>query len=282
MTKSSLPPEIDSRFRSGLLLTAGIFVVTFFLIGMTVAAVLHSAPPKVFESDATVLIERRARPAQPLPNKFSLRHDQLIGEDNILTKALIKYDLDELKTLRDLPSNDQINYIQSNLRVQRSEEDANVYRLRYRSSDARDAQTILATLVNVYEKHLIPKYNNYDRSDTRELLLKMKKRFAKELAAQIEKVEQVEKRIAAGQTRKDDPATLKELQEDVEKLQEKLSIASSQYTQQVSLQKKKVPQRTLSPASKGVSIDPPLYSVVWRRLWGVASLVAVLIRRNRS
>ena len=137
----SPPQEVDSRFRFGWLLAAGFIVAILLLIGVAVSAVLHSAIPKFFESHAVVLIEPRSPLPEPdnsfRPDDVMIRHDQLICEDNIVTKALIKYDLNGLATLQDLPSEDQILHIQNNLEVQPSEETDHLYHLRYRSSRLR-------------------------------------------------------------------------------------------------------------------------------------------------
>ena len=150
MNKPSLQPEVDSRLSIGSLLAAGLIVAALFCVGLAIAAIWYSATPKIFESSATVLIEPRSRPPARIggvSGSFDYRHDQLIGEDNIITKALIKYDLNELGSLRDLTPVEQIQHIQNNLEIQPSEETNDLYHLRFRSGNARDAQTVLATLM---------------------------------------------------------------------------------------------------------------------------------------
>ena len=212
----------------------------------------------------------------------------MIGEDNILNKALIKYDLNELATLRDLPSDEQISHIQSNLEIQPSEETDTVYQLRFRSRAARDAQTVLATLVSTYERHLDEKYRS-PSPDVLELLLKMKERFAKELADGIEKVEQLEKQIAAGKTRKDDRAKLKEFQENVERIQSKLDVASGFESQQEQEQEQVRGFKfvTLSPVSKGELVYPllPVFLLVGGCVGAfiglITAVLAISVVRNR-
>ena len=218
MTQSYPPQKVEARSGFGLLFVAGLIVAAFLLIGLALSAFFYSVTPKVFESSATVLIEQRSPPRifKSTPNKkarFMVRHDQLIGEDNIVTKGLKKYDLEKLTTLRDLPTNDQIIYIQSNFEARQSDENLDMYELSFRSRNARDAQTILATLVSTYEKHLEEKYGPV-RSDTRELLLKMEQSFANDVASFNEKIEQVETRIALGQNGDELRPTLKKLQEE--------------------------------------------------------------------
>ena len=271
MNKPSLQPEVDSRVSFGSLIAAGLIVAALFCVGLAVSAAWYYVTPKVFESSATVLIEPR-RPA-PTLNKggdsgsFDYRHDQLIGEDNIIMKALIKYNLNELSTLHDLSAEDQIRHIQSNFLVLQTGQNEGVYELRYMSRDPRDAQTVLATLASTYEKHLGEKYRSVS-PETHELLLKLKKRFDDELAAKTDKIEQLEKQIAAGQTDEDIKATLVELQEErelmIRKRDEADSFVSGEMSAEEMLKEKLETQargfnfETLSPASKGYLVYPRL------------------------
>ena len=259
MTKPLPPHNDESRFSFRSLLAAGIIVATFFFIGLALSAVLYSVTPKVFQSSAIVLIESRDPPTASSATNFRYRHDQLICEDNIVTKAL-KAGLDQLPTLNELPMNIQINSIQSNFEVQ-SENSDGLYRLCFRSPDARDAETILATLIDTYDKHLTEKYRDFGQ-DTRELLLKLKEKFADDLAAQIKNIEQVESQIAAGQIREDSQPTLKELRKKVKLSQDKLGIAESQLEEQASSPRTNLHKgfkfTVLSPPSTGALIWPLL------------------------
>lgn len=266
MTKLSPPHEDDARFRLGSLAAVVLAIATFFFIGVVVAAVWHSVAPKVFESSATVLIEYRVKilNTAKLPSdefeKFIHPHDQFIGEDNIVVDALEKYGLAELTTLRDLSRDNQINHIQLNLAIQRSQKNLYLYHLRFRSRDARDAQTVLATIVKTYEKQLAEQYPDphQARQETLELLHKMKNRLANDLETQIAEVEQIEKQIAAGQTL---GKRLEQLKEKVELTRKKLDEASSQCQEQdASLVggHQGFNFVSLSPASDGFSVLPPL------------------------
>ena len=264
MTKLSPPHEDDARFRLGSLAAVVLVVVTFSFIGAASSAVWHSVAPKVFESSATVLIEPRVKilNTAKLPidefEKFIHRHDQLIGEDNIVVDALEKYGLAELTTLRDLSRDNQINHIQLNLAIQRSQKNLYLYHLRFRSRDARDAQTVLATIVKTYEKQLAEQYPD-PRQEILELLHKRKNRLANDLETQIAEVEQIEKQIAAGQTL---GKRLEQLKEKVELTRKKLDQASRQCQEQyTSLGWGGHPGFnfvSLSPASDGFSVLPPL------------------------
>ena len=250
-----LPPsqEVDSRFRYDWLLAAGLIVAIFLLIGLAVSAVLHSATPKFFESHAVVLIERRS----PAPET-----DDVFRIDDFITEVLVTYDLNELATLRDLPVEDQILHIQNNFEVQRSEETNDLYHLRFRSRDAIETQTFLATLVSTYEKHLIERYC-CPTPDVAELLRRLKKKYADELVAKIEKVEEVERQITAGQNGEDNQAKLKEHQKELELFQEKLDIASRPIGSEGKVPGEEEPEgfnfTIRSPASKGVLTTTPLY-----------------------
>ena len=169
-------------------------------------------------------------------------------------KALVKYDLKDLPTLRDLPQNDQVYSIQSNFDAYQPEE-TDLYELRFRSPNPRDAQTVLATVASTYEKHLTEKYRSAG-TDTRELLLKMESRFADDLLAKTEKVEELEKQIAAGQTGEENQAELKELQQRLKVIQSKLDTASQYLLETPQEKPMGFKFQTLSPASRGVAITP--------------------------
>ena len=98
------------------------------LAGLVVGGIYDSQAEKIYESKATVTIQPRERITYNIDGKddpygdsrsYDYRHDQLIGEDNILTKCLIKYNLKDLETLRDFPPTDQIKEIQENLTILR-------------------------------------------------------------------------------------------------------------------------------------------------------------------
>ena len=117
-----------------------------------------------------------------------------------------------------------------------------------------------STIVKTYEKQLAEQYPDphQARQETLELLHKMKNRLANDLETQIAEVEQIEKQIAAGQTL---GKRLEQLKEKVELTRKKLDEASRRCQEQVA----SGPRRhsgfnfvSLSPASDGVSVLPPL------------------------
>ena len=157
------------------------------LTGLFVGGIYNSQCQKVYESKATVTISPKQKQIFKMGNgedyddaaNFDFRHDQLIGEDNILTQCLIKYDLKGLETLRDKSPTDQIKSIQDDLVVSQNRDESTKYELNFQSLNPRDAQTVLATVVSTYEKHLNEKYRRVT-SDTMELLKKMSSRFQNE------------------------------------------------------------------------------------------------------
>ena len=277
MTKPSSPPEVKTPSWFDSLLIAGVIVATFIFIGLVVSTVWYSVTPKIYESSATVLIEPPSPPTPPTnlsPFDFTYRHEELIAEDNNITKALIKYDLQELPTLRDLSPDDQIRHIQSNLEAQGARQTDDVYHVRFRSHNAKVAQTVLATLLSAYEKHLDARYDS--PHSTHELLLKMKARFVKDLFEQTEKVKEVEKQMAAGQIDEDTQALLKKLQKELDLSQRKVDEASKQYAE---LPEEKEPEvfnfETLSPAERGVVVKP--LSVFLLAGGGIGALIGFMV-----
>ena len=128
MTQSYPPQKVEARSSFGSLFVAGLIVAAFLLIGLALSAVWYANTPTIYESSMTLLIESRSP-----KHDYICRHEQLIGEGNMVTRALIKHDLDKIPTLRDLPPNDQISYIQMNFNADRTDENGDVYRLRFQS-----------------------------------------------------------------------------------------------------------------------------------------------------
>ena len=113
------PDEVDRgsgkvRRRKMWPLLLIIFSFLGLLAGLLAGGIYFSQCPKVYKSEATITICPREKVAWELggndqnENPFSIRHDQFIGQDNILSKCLIKYCLQDLETLRDFPTTEQI------------------------------------------------------------------------------------------------------------------------------------------------------------------------------
>ena len=175
-----------------------IFGFLGLLAGLLVGGIYFTKCTKVYQSQATITMMPGGGPfrlgsSEDGDGDFDLYHDQLISEDAILAECLIKYDLKDLPTLRDLSAVKQIEEIQKNLVVVQNWDEPTKYDLEYFSTDPRDAQTVLATIISTYEKHLEDKYSRVT-SDTMELLEKMRDRFCKE-------VEQIDKQLQMARNR---------------------------------------------------------------------------------
>ena len=202
------PEEVGFDFW-GVLRRRKWLVFLGMLAGLVVGGIYNSQAQKIYESKATVTIQPREKIIFKMGStdqyensqSFDVRHDQLISEDNILSKCLIKYGLQDLETLRDLSATDQILEIQENLIVIQNRDEYSKYELEYRSVNPRDAQTVLATIVSTYEKHLDEKYRDIT-AGTMELLKKMSDKFHREVKL-VEKElkvarDEVEKHAIAG------------------------------------------------------------------------------------
>ena len=155
--------DVRRRKNWPLLLIFGFFGL---LAGPLVGEIYFTICP-VYQSQATISIvmeSKRNSWSLSHPSRldseigYDFRHDQLIGEDTILTECLTKHGLKDLETLRDLSGVKQIEEIQKNLVVVQNREEPRKYDLEYFSTDPRDAQTVLATIISTYEKHLEDEY----------------------------------------------------------------------------------------------------------------------------
>ena len=191
------PPEAEEAGFDfwGVLRRRKWLVFLGLLAGLAIGGIYNSQCQKVYESRATVTIQPKEKMTYRVDNQnyyddvgnFDFRHDQLIAEDNILSQCLIKYDLKGLPTLRDLSPTDQISAIQEDLVVEQNRDEPTKYELEYTSLNPRDAQTVLATVVSTYEKHLNKKYRQVT-TDTMELLKKMSDTFRREVKGADEKL----------------------------------------------------------------------------------------------
>ena len=155
--------DVRRRKNWPLLLIFGFFGL---LAGPLVGEIYFTICP-VYQSQATISIvmeSKRNSWSLSHPSRldseigYDFRHDQLIGEDTILTECLTKHGLKDLETLRDLSGVKQIEEIQKNLVVVQNREEPRKYDLEYFSTDPRDAQYVLAAIISTYEKHLEDEY----------------------------------------------------------------------------------------------------------------------------
>ena len=117
------------------------------MIGAAIGAVESRISGAGYESTSKILLMN-------LEKGNSFPHQEMISSDAILVKCLIKYDLNTLTSLRDLPPTEQIEHIKKRLTVESVGDDNQILKLRYVSANPRDAQTVLATIVSTYEKYL--------------------------------------------------------------------------------------------------------------------------------
>jgi len=114
---------------------------------------------------------------------------------------LLKYGLNELETLRELPQDEQIAEIQGNLKIVQNRLEPIKYELEYLSTVPSDAQTVLAIVVSTYEKYLEEQYKD-DTQDMSELLNRMNDQFnldLKQLDARLKTArDEVDQLIGAG------------------------------------------------------------------------------------
>ena len=180
-----------------------IFGLVGLLVGLVVGGIYFWQCPTVYRSEAIVKIEPRDKVTWQVDGNqdqrdFAVRHDQLIAEDNILTKCLKEHGLKDLPTLRDLPTKDQISRIQKNFIATSYGYEPMTCELEYFSSDPRDAQTVVATIVSTYQNYLDEKYRD-PSSDTIELLNKMRDKFQQEIESVDKQLERARERAEASE-----------------------------------------------------------------------------------
>ncbi|MDB2686121.1 hypothetical protein N9Y42_02820 [Mariniblastus sp.] len=144
------------------------------IAGLAIAVLLHSFSPTVYESNAKFLISKSSLDSNyelDFSSIIDRRHDLLLPETNIITMCLHKYDLSELSSLRDLPREEAVSFIQKNLTITQHPDEPALYELMYWSENPRDAQTVAATLVSTYEKTLRTQVR-YALEDHKEIVAK--------------------------------------------------------------------------------------------------------------
>ena len=141
------PTKVKKASKIWLVVIPVLFSLFGLVIGFAIGAVENRIPDANYESTSKILL-------MDLGKGTSFPHQEVIASDAIFTKCLIKYDLNQLSSLRDLPATDQIDYLKKRLTVESMGDDTQILKLRYVTANPRDAQTVLATVVSTYEKHL--------------------------------------------------------------------------------------------------------------------------------
>ena len=146
--------------------------------GMVLGGLYDAQCEIVYKSHAKVKIEPKDPLVMPMSNQrilptaaeLTIRHDQLIGQYNIVSNCLKENDLMGLRSFEQLSDDKIVPEVMANLEVSQNKEEQVLYELVYYSSEPGDAETILNSLINSYEKDLAEQYKN--DSDQVENLLK--------------------------------------------------------------------------------------------------------------
>ena len=261
-----------------------IFGFLGLLAGLLVGGIYFAKCPKVYQSQATISIvmiptDRPFRLDSSEDWDFDIRHDQLIGEDTILAECLTKHGLKDVPTFRDLSPVKQIEEIQENFVVVQNREEPSKYDLEYFSTDPRDAQAVLATIISTYEKHLEDKYLRVT-SDTMELLEKMRDRFDKKVKQLDKQIQMARDRVAKmeiGETENvKSEALVKEFEKLVlakEKLIAKRDVLEPYFGEGLAEDDRSFLFETTRPAYRGRQVRPPVQAMM---LPGLALIGAVV------
>ena len=261
-----------------------IFGFLGLLAGLLVGGIYFTTCPKVYQSQATISIvmiptDRPFRLDSSEDWDFDIRHDQLIGEDTILAECLTKHGLKDVPTFRDLSPVKQIEEIQENFVVVQNREEPSKYDLEYFSTDPRDAQAVLATIISTYEKHLEDKYLRVT-SDTMELLEKMRDRFDKKVKQLDKQIQMARDRVAKmeiGETENvKSEALVKEFEKLVlakEKLIAKRDVLEPYFGEGLAEDDRSFLFETTRPAYRGRQVRPPVQAMM---LPGLALIGAVV------
>ena len=254
-----------------------IFGFLGLLVGLLVGGIYFTTCPKIYQSQATITIQPREKimvdPSLEDTGDFDYRHDQLIGQDNILTNCLNKYNLKDLHTFRDLPPAKQIEEIQKNLVVVQSREEPTKLKLKleleYYSTDTRDAQTVLATIITTYDKYLQDNYGSPTPS-VMELLEKMRDGFDKEVKQVDKQLKMARDRVAKMEIGETENVTSEALVKEIEELvlsKEKLMAKGEAARTPILGENHTSPRwdflfETTRPAYRGRQVRPPVQAVI--------------------
>ena len=126
----------------------------------------------------------------PTAAELTIRHDQLIGQYNIVSSCLTEHDLTGLSSFDNLSEDKIVPEVMSNLEVSQNKEEQVLYDLVYYSTEPADAQTILNSLIVTYEKNLTQQYQN-DSDEVENLLKKVHQDFTEgyqELQKELDRI----------------------------------------------------------------------------------------------
>ena len=127
---------------------------------------------------------------------FDIRHDQLIGEHNIVSACLFGKRYDTLSSLSGIPDDEKVKYVQTNLEITQNREEPIIYEIEHYSKDPDDAKTILSGLIATYEEELKKQYEQ-SSSDVKGLLERMEKFFSDEVEEKRKRLFEVQQEYQA-------------------------------------------------------------------------------------
>ncbi len=181
------PPETSFDFW-GVLNRRKWLVFLGLVAGMALGALYNAQCEIVYQSVARIKIE----PKDPLYIPMSIhdrsimpgvsetiRHDQLIGQPNIVDQCLKQNDLLGLSSFESLPEKKIVSEVIGNLMVEQNREEPILYELTLKSSDPEDSQMILNNLIATYEANLEEQYKT-STSQVTTLLHDLERKFDEE------------------------------------------------------------------------------------------------------
>ncbi len=135
--------------------------------GIALGGLYHAQCETIYESRAKVKIEPKNPAAfrmtntelmNPSMEMFTSRHDRLMGQYNIVNLCLA--DLMDLPSFEDIPEDDVVKEVMSNLEITPDKEEPVLYELVYRCGKPEDAQTVLNNLISTYQDELDDQYKS--------------------------------------------------------------------------------------------------------------------------
>jgi len=127
-------------------------------LGIAAAIAYHSVAKVVYKSHAVIKIDDRETPSKIEGLDFSSlkgkRHDQLIGQVNVVHECLEKNRLFDLRCFRDLPEDLIVSSVVENLAVSQNADEPSIYELEFCCSHPDESQEVLNCLLASYRAHV--------------------------------------------------------------------------------------------------------------------------------
>ena len=136
----------------------GLFLTTLIIVG-SLGALYYLKAPRVFESQADLLIETKVshgfRPDSDEPNgpeKTIETHALMVQSPKLIKRAITAGGLDQLPSL--IEEEDVVNFIIENSNVSLKDEKSTVLNLRFRCSDPEDSRVVVDAIATSYQTYL--------------------------------------------------------------------------------------------------------------------------------